>query len=92
MYKIPQHTTAVNVPDDMRFEKDHFILNSTDKDIIDHIMLPEGLIKSRCEALAKEIVDSMVKQGVTELHLVVVMNGAFHFYAHLVQTLNLLVS
>lgn len=61
-------------------------------ELIDYIMLPEGLIKSRSEALAVEIVQSLVKQQVTECHLLVAMNGAFVFYAHLLQTLNILVS
>jgi hypoxanthine-guanine phosphoribosyltransferase len=52
-------------------------------ELIDYIMLPEGLIKSRSEALAVEIVQSLVKQQVTECHLLVAMNGAFVFYAHL---------
>ena len=92
MYKIPENTTGVDIPEDFGFKKEGFVLNATDKDLIDYVLLPEGLIKSRCEAMAYEIVQSMINQGVTELHLVVVMNGAFHFYSHLVQTLNLLVS
>ncbi len=92
MYKIPDNTTGVDIPEDFGFKKEGFLLNAMDKELIDYVLLPEGLIKSRCEALAVEIVQSMTKQGVTELHLVVVMNGAFHFYSHLVQTLNLLVS
>lgn len=92
MYKIPEHTSGVDIDDNFSFKKEHFILNSSDKDVIESVMLPEGLIKSRSEAIALEIVQSLIKQGVTEVHLIVVMNGAFHFYSHLIQTLNLLVS
>ncbi len=58
MYELPAFSTAVDVPDDMRFPKNSFALSEADKELIDYIMLPEGLIKSRAEALAYEIVAS----------------------------------
>ena len=58
MYQVPAHSTAVNVPESMRFDKNAFVLNSSDKELVDYVMLPEGLIKSRTEALAQEIVTS----------------------------------
>ena len=91
MYELPAFSTAVNVPDDMRFSKDSFTLSEADREIIDYIMLPEGLIKSRTEALAQEIVASWHQQGLTEVHVLVIMNGAFHFYSHLMEGLNRLV-
>ena len=91
MYELPAFSTAVNVPDDMRFSKDSFTLSEADREIIDYIMLPEGLIKSRTEALAQEIVASWRQQGLTEVHVLVIMNGAFHFYSHLMEGLNRLV-
>ncbi len=52
MYELPASYTAVDVPDSMRFSKNSFALSDADREIIDYIMLPEGLIKSRTEALA----------------------------------------
>lgn len=91
MYKVPSESTGVNISEDLKFPSESFILNPSDREVIDYIMLPEGLIRSRTEALAHEIVESWKRHDVTEVHVLVVMNGAFHFYSHLMQTLNELV-
>ena len=47
---------AIDIPDNFHFKKEQFLLNPADQELIENIMLPEGLIKSRCEALALEII------------------------------------
>lgn len=51
-YQVPANTTAIDVGPEFKFSKNQFVLNTIDKESIDYIMLPEGFIKSRAEALA----------------------------------------
>ena len=56
MYRHKNLSTAVDISDDFKFQSEHFLFNPADQEFIENIMLPEGLIKSRCEALALEII------------------------------------
>ena len=62
-YRIPSgaKTTAIDIPDSMAFPKESFLMHPADMEYINHVIIPEGLIKSRCEALAHEIVHSWLK-------------------------------
>ena len=54
--------------------------------------MPVGLIRSRVEKLAHEIVDSLVKQNVTEVYMVGIMTGAYQFHGDLIEFMNPLVA
>jgi hypoxanthine phosphoribosyltransferase len=88
MYKIPEHTKAVDVADDMRFPKELFSMSAEDREHVDYVLLPEGLIRSRVECLSQEIIASLQGQNCKEVHLMCIMNGAFQFFAHLLEYLN----
>ena len=54
-----------------------FVMSPHDRELIDYVIMPDGMIKARVEALAHDIIESWQKLGITEAHLVCIINGAF---------------
>ena len=78
---------AVHIPDDFAFDKSHFLLPDPEYDYISEVLIPEGLIKSRVDKMAQQIFNDYSGRREKPLKIIVVMNGAFQFYADLLQAI-----
>lgn len=91
-YPVPKDVEAVDIPDSMSFPLNCFALPKEDLQYLEYIMLTEGLIKDRADRLAQQIFQAYKDAKATEVHVLVMMNGAFQFYTHLSQALNRIAS
>ena len=59
-YVVPEDVRkrSIIINEEMRWDKNMFHMSDNDKDHVEYIMLPEGVIRSRVERLAPEIVES----------------------------------
>ena len=81
---IPKGIDWVDVSDDTKFNKSWFTMPDEDYNEIDHILIPEGLIKSRVEKMAQSIYFDYVKTMKDKrLQIFVIMNGGFQFFSDL---------
>lgn len=80
----PEGIEGVEISDDTVFDKKMFAMPDEEYEEIDHILVPEGLIKSRVERLAQNIYSDYVESTKTRrLQIFVIMNGAFQFFSDL---------
>jgi len=54
---VPDHVDAVNIADDFKFSLDSFFFHQEDKQYLNHVIIPEGMIRSRCQRLAEQILN-----------------------------------
>ena len=79
----PEGFDCITVDDDVFYDKKYFTMPDEDYEEIDHILIPEGLIKSRVEKLAQQIYYQYKGIITKPLQIFVIMNGGFQFYSDL---------
>ena len=80
----PEGFDCVEVKDDQRFDKEYFTMPDEDYNEIDHILIPEGLIKSRAEKIAQCIYNHYISSPREKpLQIFVIMNGSFQYFSDL---------
>lgn len=80
----PEGIESVDIADETSFDKNLFTMPDEDYTEIDHILVPEGLIKSRVEKVAQSIYFDYIESTKTRrLQIFVIMNGAFQFFSDL---------
>ena len=79
----PVDFDCVCLDDSVKFDKDLFTMPDENYDEIDHILIPEGLIKSRVEKMAQTIYYKYKGERTKPLQIFVIMNGGFQFYSAL---------
>jgi hypoxanthine-guanine phosphoribosyltransferase len=82
-YPVPVSVNAINIKDDFEFSVDHFSFKESEKQYIESVLIPEGLMKSRFEKMAEDILKDLKANSVHELHILVIMNGAYTFFKYL---------
>ena len=81
---IPEGFDCVDIGEDIKFSKELFTMPDENYSEIDHILIPEGLIKSRIEKMAQTIYDDYAKNHRSNpLQIFVIMNGAFQYFSDL---------
>lgn len=71
------------IPDDLKIDSRAFIIAEKDKDCVEYIIIPGSMIKERAQCLAQQIVADYEAEGIEELVVLTVMNGALVFYKDL---------
>jgi hypoxanthine phosphoribosyltransferase len=80
----PEGFDCVDIGSDLMFNKDYFPMPDEDYTEIDHILIPEGLIKSRVEKIAQNIYYDYGKmKRDNPLQIFVIMNGSFQYFSDL---------
>ena len=77
---MPASVSAINIKDDFEFSVDHFSFKESEIQYIESVLIPEGLMKSRFEKMADDILKDLNANAINELHILVVMNGAYTFF------------
>jgi hypoxanthine-guanine phosphoribosyltransferase len=79
-YPVPLTVSAININDNFEFSVDHFSFEESKKQYIESVLIPEGLMKSRFEKMAEDILKDLKANAINELHILVIMNGAYPFF------------
>eukprot|EP01056_Protomagalhaensia_sp_Gyna25_P005999 Protomagalhaensia_sp_Gyna_25__5998@NODE_938_length_2381_cov_324_278822_g744_i0_p2_GENE_NODE_938_length_2381_cov_324_278822_g744_i0NODE_938_length_2381_cov_324_278822_g744_i0_p2_ORF_typecomplete_len216_score20_33Pribosyltran/PF00156_27/1_7e15PRTase_3/PF15610_6/0_005Pribosyl_synth/PF14572_6/0_0098PRTase_2/PF15609_6/0_087_NODE_938_length_2381_cov_324_278822_g744_i014462093 len=79
---------GIFIPDDLRIPKDTLMIQPYYSPLIDHILIPKGMIVDRIEKIAQDIHNYYTYQRPTrELNLVCTLKGAVMFFEHLTRFL-----
>jgi hypoxanthine phosphoribosyltransferase len=73
------------IPDNARYEKDHFIIPKHYSESLSHVLLTRGVIDDRIEKIALEIHEAF---GGEPLHLLCILKGSRGFFSKLIEYLN----
>ena len=77
---MPASVNAINIKDDFEFSVDLFSFKEFERQYIESVLIPEGLMKSRFEKMAEDILKDLKANAIHELHILVIMNGAYPFF------------
>jgi hypoxanthine phosphoribosyltransferase len=80
----PEGFNCVKIDENTEFDKSYFTMPDEKYNEIDHVLVPEGLIKSRVEKMAQSIYcDYMEAPPAKKIQVFVIMNGGFQFFSDL---------
>lgn len=57
------------------------------EEYLDHVLIPNGMLKDRMEKMASDIIASLEKDGASSVTLLCVLKGGFKFFADLIDEL-----
>ena len=74
----------ISIPAELKMSPSTFCVDEDHRKYMEYIMIPDSMLQARAKRLTELILEDYNKEGIAELTVICVMNGAKVFYDDLV--------